>query len=527
LNELPHFEMIGCASLDDGRAALTVVKGLDVGPAEKINRSFLDSFDWRLWNAGYVLERLSTPGRTALLLRDRASADKWGAVVLATDHHTIPRFVADLPAGFLRDRIGPLLSMRALMPLAEVRGQRCMVIWRDDEGKEVVRGSLEDVRVLPAGGRGKGEPVGLRLFLEPVRGYEKALEKLTGRLAREDGFQPKKGGLFEDAMTRLGQIPGGYSSKLNLTLMPDMRADEAMQVILRTLFDAMTQNEQGLINDVDTEFLHDFRVAIRRTRSALAQIKGVLPERTVSKYKTAFRWLGQATGPMRDLDVYLLTFNDYRDYLPDDFRDSLDPLKAELERRRARAFKAVVRVLKGACYKRLKEDWTATLDGLRAAPSSAPKAAPKAACPVREVADARIWKLYKKVLAEGGAITDESPPEALHELRKTCKKLRYLMEFFRNLYDGDLVKGRIKALKTLQDDLGAFQDYAVQADTLAMLAEEMEEAGTAPRETLLAMAILTGALMDRQQAARDAFAGIFDAFAAKDSRAQFKALYKS
>jgi CHAD domain-containing protein len=515
--------MAGCASLDDGRAALTVVRGLEIGRAEKINRSFLDSFDWRLWNAGYVLERLTAPDGTALLLRDRASAGKGGGVLVAADQRAIPRFASDLPAGFLSDRIGPLLSMRALMPLAEVRGRRCMVIWRDDEGKEVVRGSLEDVRVSLPGRRTKGDPLGLRLFLEPVRGYEKALEKLTERLSAQGGFQAKDGGLFEEAMARLGRTPGAYSSKLNLTLVPEMRADEAMQVILRSLFDAMTLNEQGLIDDVDTEFLHDFRVAIRRTRSALAQIKGVLPERTVSKYKKAFRWLGQVTGPMRDLDVYLLTFNDYRDYLPDDFRDSLDPLRAELERRRAREFKAVVRVLKGARYKRLKEGWAETLDGLSAAPPSAQNAAR----PVKDVADARIWKLYKKVLAEGAAINDTSPPEALHELRKTCKKLRYLMEFFQSLYDKGQAKDRIKALKVLQDDLGAFQDYAVQADTLEMLAAEMEEAGTVPRETLLAMAILTGALMDRQQAARDAFAGIFDAFAARDSRALFKALYKS
>ena len=36
-------------------------------------------------------------------------------------------------------------------------------------------------------------------------------------------------------------------------------------------------NEDGVRKDLDSEFLHDFRVAVRRTRSALSQIKGVFP----------------------------------------------------------------------------------------------------------------------------------------------------------------------------------------------------------------------------------------------------------
>mgnify|MGYP005853344517 CR=1 FL=1 len=518
MNGLPQFEIADGLSLNEAGEALRALPGLDVGPEERVTRTFLDTFDWRLWTAGHVLERLSTPDRTILMLRDRDG----GGLLYVADHRAIPRFADDLPVGFLRVRVGKLLSMRAMIPLVTLKGRRCAVAVRDGAGKDVVRASLEDVRVLRPGRQGRGERLGIRLFPEPVRGFDKAFEQLVRRLAGSDAFRNGKGSLFDIATGRIGLLPGGYSSKLHLTLMPEMRADEAMQVILRDLFDTMTRNEAGLIDDIDTEFLHDFRVAIRRTRSALAQVKGVLPDRLVSKYKSAFRWLGKVTSPMRDLDVYLLTFNDYRAYLPEDFRDSLDPLKAELERRRAREFRAVVRILKGARYARLKEGWSATMDGLHSGQS----AAPNAGRPVTEVADERIWKLYKRVLDDGRAIDGKSPPEALHDLRKTCKKLRYMMEFFQSLHDKNLVKDRIKALKILQDDLGAFQDYAVQAETLEQLSAEMEEAGRVPRETLLAMAILTGALMDRQQAARDDFADIFDAFAAKDSRAAFKALYK-
>ena len=71
------------------------------------------------------------------------------------------------------------------------------------------------------------------------------------------------------------------------------------------------------------------------------------------------------------------------------------------------------------------------------------------------------------------AITDETPSEALHELRKNCKKLRYLIEFYRSIYSEKDVKPAIKALKILLDNLGLFQDLEVQANKLREFAHQM------------------------------------------------------
>ena len=60
--------------------------------------------------------------------------------------------------------------------------------------------------------------------------------------------------------------------------------------------------------------------------------------------------------------------------------------------------------------------------------------------PVEEVASQRIWRMYKKVLKAGRAVTADGPAEEMHELRKDCKKLRYLIEFFRSLYPGKELK---------------------------------------------------------------------------------------
>ena len=67
----------------------------------------------------------------------------------------------------------------------------------------------------------------------------------------------------------------------------------------------------------------------------------------------------------------------------------------------------------------------------------------------------------------GAAIDDASPPEALHDLRKKGKELRYLLEFFAGLYPAEVVKPMVKTLKALQDTLGRFQDREVQAGDAA------------------------------------------------------------
>ncbi|MBW2412013.1 MAG: CHAD domain-containing protein [Deltaproteobacteria bacterium] len=64
-----------------------------------------------------------------------------------------------------------------------------------------------------------------------------------------------------------------------------MRSDEATKAILQFLLEVMKINAANMEKDFDTEILHDFRVAIRRTRSALGQVKSVFPVRTTNRFK--------------------------------------------------------------------------------------------------------------------------------------------------------------------------------------------------------------------------------------------------
>lgn len=124
-------------------------------------------------------------------------------------------------------------------------------------------------------------------------------------------------------------------------------------------------------------------------------------------------------------------------------------------------------------------------------------------------------------------MTQETPAETLHRIRIDCKKLRYLMEFFRSLYEEDASRSLIGELKRLQDNLGEFNDLEVQQGTLRRFAHEMQDDGVAPADCLLAMGRLLGLLDERQARERRRFAECFERFDSERNRALFWRSYAS
>ena len=72
-----------------------------------------------------------------------------------------------------------------------------------------------------------------------------------------------------------------------------------------SFLDEMEAAWDGTVADIDIEFLHDFRVAVRRSRSAVKLLGDVLPTDLVAWVTPQLKWLGDLTTPSRDLDVLL------------------------------------------------------------------------------------------------------------------------------------------------------------------------------------------------------------------------------
>lgn len=308
--------------------------------------------------------------------------------------------------------------------------------------------------------------------------------------------------------------------ELSVAARKQLLAGEAVRRILVQLLETMDAMRPGTLDGRDPEELHDFRVAVRRTRAALGQLRGIFPPDKLAHFRDEFRWLGKVTGPARDFDVYLFIFPEYLVSLPEDYREDLKPLRALLQAHQQQAHNDLVSGLNSGRYHTLATEWR---QFLAAAPKEEPH--PKnATLPIGELADARLRKLFSRVRRQGRRIDAASPPSDLHALRILCKKLRYLLEFFAALYPPKPVDRLIRTLKELQDNLGAFQDLSVQTRALADFAVELQQKGRAPVRTLLAMGMLIGNLEQRREAVRSAFAESFARFVGEKNRAFFKRL---
>jgi CHAD domain-containing protein len=516
----PSEESFHLDSQTSGRQVLKAVAARfptrrELLPSRKI--TYFDTFDWRLYAAGSVLEA-ATDGQATTLrwqtldgrLRERLQLD------------SVPAFAWDLPAGSLRSALSPLVEMRRLLPVVhlEASGEALQIL--DQNRKTVARVVLEKASARRPDETGPGRSLPSSLRAIPVKGYQKDFTELLQFLSEESQLESAPSRPLNRALAAVDRQPGDYSSKLELRLEPDQRADEALRQIFDSLLRTITVNELGLRSDLDSEFLHDFRVAVRRTRSALSQLKGIYHEELTSAFRKEFTWLGKITGPTRDLDVHLLKMADYRALLPEQVRADLEPLNEFLERHRKLEHQKMVRALGGKRYGDLIDRWQAFLDQ----PPRGDEPPRNAARPIGELASRRIWKAYRRVLEKGGAIVPETPPEALHRLRIEAKKLRYLLEFFRSLYDAEEIGRLVKALKQLQDNLGDFNDFVVQQATLARFAQQMVDDHLEPAETLMAMGRLQERLEAGQEREREDFHRRFDEFSARSNRKRFRRLFK-
>lgn len=273
---------------------------------------------------------------------------------------------------------------------------------------------------------------------------------------------------------------------------PDTAARVATASVLAALRTAMLAEQPGIEAGTDPEYLHRYRVALRRTRTLLTQMRRVLPSRRVSVLRDALAWLAELTTHVRDMDVYLAHWPDYYQEVPAARRQHLMPLHAHLTTRRERLRSMLLRALHSDRYNVLMQTWVDLESRLREHPGKKSK-------PIAEVAGKRLGRLRKRLIAEAAELKEDSPPLQLHELRKTCKKLRYMLEFSRGLLPKNELRPLLSHLKELQDALGAMHDLYVHHAALADFRQAL--AGKVPTETQQAIAMLLDHLQVKRHGA--------------------------
>jgi len=466
--------------------ALSVRFAVVTGSRQLVRRRRLDTFDRRLHAAGFTLEHQMVAPEERLVL---GRLDGSSTVAVPVKGLRWPATADLLPLGPVREVIAPVIGVRALMVASDERRRMRRLELRNEDGKTVARVELDEP-ASPA-----TEPA--QLMVRRLRGYEEQARR-ADRLLLGLGLRAVENG----ADRQLASAPK--------TSIAD-RAVPARVLLAAALSDflvTMRENLPGLLDDVDTEFLHDFRVAVRRTRTTLKLGRPALPEVMRSRWEPAFKRLGDLTTPVRDLDVYELELPTMTTWLVTADPTDLAPLVTHLRSRRTVARRELVRMLRSARFRRLVTEWEQELARLVDSPEDADREHRSAG----QLADRSVSQAYGRVARGGVVIKAHSPAQDLHELRKRCKELRYALEVFAPVLAEGPRKRAVADLKDLQDVLGRFQDCEVQRRAMRGFAEEMMAEGTTAG-AMLAMGELIGHLDGEQDRARREFDSAFARFA--------------
>jgi CHAD domain-containing protein len=229
------------------------------------------------------------------------------------------------------------------------------------------------------------------------------------------------------------------------------------------LLDAWLTHEPGARLGADPEELHQLRVTARRIDATLSLLKQHLPPALVRARKTA-KSLLRSLGATRDLDVQLAGLNAYCEELPEEERQALEPLKERLTIERARARTRMIRALDSEPTRR----WIQTLT---TASEATPAANDAGAATIAAVMPQRVRRRFRRLRKAVRRLRGDSSMEDYHKVRRRAKQLRYALESGAVMY-GKPADEMLKALRRMQDKLGAYQDAHMARSHLNALAAD-------------------------------------------------------
>ena len=484
-------------------------------PRVSLRRRYYDTFDWRLYRNGYVFETDDLEPPTG---RIRSLGRRGDQITTVLGRE--PDFAWNFEQSELRESLKQFLAVRRLLCQAETRVSIEPFEVMDSGGKVLLRLELEKYQRREQTGRYRSFLVNCRF--SPLKGYHNVCNSMLDLIDADAGKPVITRDPLLVILSMDNKLPGGYSSKFNLTFNQEMSIGQVLAQTLLFHLDIIVKNLPGLRQDLDTEFLHDLRIANRRSRTLVTQIKQVLPPVKEKHYREIFSWLSKETSEHRDLDVFLQDIPRHLSVLPDKMRNDLEPLRAALSERWNKTHQRLLQVLDSEKFNSFVSDYRACLTaGLRDHFQTV--AGSRTAL---VIANRVIWQAYQKMLKQGSMVSQSGDREVLHELRKTAKKLRYLLETFRSLYPWQDMENVIMQCRKMQNILGQIVDFRVQQNYLMGLVDGAGRASVFPDTTVACIRYLIDAYNKLEVTAYAKFAGRFRRFSEPGVSEQFEKLFK-
>ena len=479
---------------------------------------YLDTFEWTLLKKKLALRYRTAGG--AFMYTIKGIGEMENGIAIRTEIEISLDGPADVPAKItakqIRKQIDDIIYPRELLEHILIRTDRRPYRIVSPEGAKIELAFDTTHFFL----RGLHKPRRAKklheLEAELLDGPKAALMSLAALLAQIAPYSPSMTSKLETAIDWLHvSIPSKKPPEKYMVRLDD-RLDLAIRKILAHQFSRFREQLPGVHRDIDTEFVHQARVAMRRMRSALRLLGDAVPESTCAYLADEMQWMGGIFGTVRDLDVFLLNlsvFQQHIDRFPGKNRKVFDHW---IQNHRCVPFEDLKTGLNSARYTNFELRFLRFLE----LPLPVRPRATLALKRVRDVAPVIIQEKFDAVIKQGHKVLENPKLKQFHRLRIQMKRLRYICEFMASAYDGTL-DPFIERTTEIQDCLGEIQDTVFTRGFIDYLYNDWRKKLVAPD-----LIFILGEIYQLQRKIADErkgkFGKIWERFASEETSTQLR-----
>ncbi|WP_200763780.1 CHAD domain-containing protein [Nitrosophilus alvini] len=294
----------------------------------------------------------------------------------------------------------------------------------------------------------------------------------------------------------------------DIKLDPKMPVGQALSILLYYLYIMMTREEKGVLKNEDPEFLHRFRVSLRRVRTLVNEMKEVFDQTETAHFKKGLTQVAKATNKKRDIDVFIQKTHSIIPSLPDRCRYGYKEFLKELYFLEKEEFEKLKNIISGREFSSFKKDYEEMIFGKKLIKRDMKN------IPVSKIVHKHIKKRYGKILKMKKKLQSFNEND-FHKLRIECKKLRYLLEFFHSILSTKKTKRLISRLKGIQDILGEYNDMNIEYN---LLCDILKNPHFLKKEGLVTAGCLLCYMQKRKEELKISFKKEFADFVAKTGK---------
>jgi CHAD domain-containing protein len=479
---------------------------------------YLDTFDWSLLKKKLALRYRTSDGASMYTIKsigkiEDGIADRMEIEVPIDGPVDVP---AEIAVKQIKEHIDGIIYPRKLLEHIQIRTDRRRYRVVSPEGAKIEL-AFDTTNFSP---RGLNKPRRARklqeMEAELISGPAAALKSLSTLLSQTSCLPPSTASKLETAIERLNvSIPSKKPSGKYMVRLDD-RLDLAVRKILAYQFYRFREHLPGVQRDIDTEFVHQARVATRRMRSVLRLFGNAVPPATGVYLAGELQWLGGLFGTVRDLDVFLLNLSLFKqqiDLFPEKKKKVFENW---IENHRHEPLNALKEALNSTRYTNFEQRLLRFLE----LPLPARPRATFAVKLVREIAPAIIKEKLDAAIKQGHRVREIPKLKQFHRLRIQMKRLRYACEFMAPAYDGAL-DPFIERTVEIQDCLGELQDTVFTRGFIDYLYNDWKDKLVAPDHIFILGEIyqLQRKIADERQGK---FGKIWERFTSEETIGQLK-----